>query len=188
MTEESNSLGPYNYQEVGTSGSFQYVFETDLGLSYSCWFADGSEHFKDYNQIKDSIVTFGFRCKPYTPKGYFHKYDPKIKPTILSILRQSLETYPERVVLVMYQNTDHRKRNRKITFDAWYKDFCEEHSFVGKFRLTIPSPDGSDITCITMFVPETYSKTEQLKDALMDFKDELISKGLPPATTTLAFS
>lgn len=187
MTGESNSLGPYNYQEVEINGSFQYEFKTDSGLTYNCWFVDCSGHFKDYPQIRDSIVTFGFGCKPYTPKGYFHKHDPKTKLTVLSILRQSLENYPERVVLVMYQNTDNRKRNRKIIFDTWYKDFCEDHNFVGKFRLTIPSPDGSDIMCITMFVPETYSKRETLKEALLDFKDELISKGLPPSTTTISF-
>jgi hypothetical protein len=180
--EESGSLKAYDYTTEYRNGDEEYYFQTESGIHYSCYFSDASEYFEDYPLVKDHIVTFGL-ARISQSKGFFtDKYDPRIKTTVIHILEQAIEVFPERSISAMYDTTDGRQRNRKITFSRWYHEYCHLVSE----RVTRISISGSSVWSgerfdMMMLVPNTCSKLEQLKLTAFEIRDELISKGYPPS-------
>ncbi|TLU98023.1 hypothetical protein [Dyadobacter luticola] len=179
--EESGSFRAYDYTVEYRGGDKEYLFQTESGAHYSCYFANASAYFEDYPLVKDDIVTFGLK-RTSQSKGFFvDKYDARIKATVFQILCHVIEMYPERSMLVMYDTSDGRQRNRKITFARWYN----ECSRLLKKKVTRISISGSSIWSgekfdMMLLVPNTCSKLEQIKLSAFEIRDELISKGYPP--------
>ena len=182
MPEELSSLRAYECTIEYRNNGEEYFFKTESGAYYSCYFANASGYFEEYPLIKDDIVTFGFGLLSPS-KGFFvEKHDPRIKETIFYILIQAAETYPERSFFVMYSTDEGRQRNRKVTFDRWYNDYCKlVGGAVTKISISAPTIDGSFIFNMMMLVPNTCSKLELIKSTCIEIKDEFISKGYPPS-------
>jgi hypothetical protein len=180
--EELGSLRAYEYTLEYRDNGEEYLFKTASGAHYSCYFTDASGYFEEYPLIKDDIVSFGFGLVSPS-KGFFvEKHNTRIKETIFHILLQANNTYPDRSFFVMYSTRDGKQRNRKITFDKWYNDYCNLVSGrVTRISIISPCTDGNFTFNMMMLVPNTCSKLELIKSTCIEIKDEFISKGYPPS-------
>ena len=68
--EELGSLRAYDYTAEDSDNCEEYIFKTDSGALYSCYFINASGYFEDYPLIKNDIVTFGFGLISPS-KGFF---------------------------------------------------------------------------------------------------------------------
>jgi hypothetical protein len=184
MPEGLGSLKPYEFTvNCRKKEEEEYFFQTASGTSYICYFLSASGYFEDYPSIKDNIVTFGFRPLSQLSKGSFiDGHDRRIKETIFCILTHATARRPERYLLVMYETSDGKQRNRKITFNCWYNEYCAlVNNQVTRISIIAPNIEGDDTFSLMVFVPSTCSKLELIKNTFIEIKDEFISKGYPPS-------
>jgi hypothetical protein len=180
--EELNSSRPYEYLVSQFEEEESYLFVTNSGVEYTCYFLNASAYFEDYPLIKDDIVTFGFRPLKPSSKGFFvDRHDPKIKETIVAILHKSVKKHPEGCIFIMFDAKDGRQRNRKIIFNTWYNDYCAQFpKQVTKLSISASGLDHSGQYDMIMLVPNTCQKLAAMKETFIEIRDELISKGYPP--------
>jgi hypothetical protein len=182
MHEGLNSLKPYSYQETRFNGEVSYQFTTTDGTEYNCYFLDASGYFESYPVIARNVVRFGFRTAKPTP---FSRplHDIRIRDTIFDILHKSTSQFPERSIFVMFDTRDRKSRHRKIIFSRWFTAFCKIYGLcITRLSLSIPSEDVTATVNVCMFVPPNSPDLATIKNAFIDIRDELISKGHPPST------
>lgn len=180
MHEGLNSLKPYEYQETQFNGEVSYQFTTANGIGYNCYFLDASGYFESYPAISQKVVTFGFHATRGSAL-FRQRYDVRIRDTLFDIL--SMLQFPERSIFAMFDTRDRRPRHRKIIFSRWFKEFCQTFSIrITRLSLSIPSEDVSATVNVCMFVPSDSPDITSIRNAFIDIRDELISKGHPPST------
>lgn len=182
MHEGLNLLKPYSYRETQFNEEVSYQFSTTNGFEYNCYFLDASGYFESYPAIARNVVTFGFRVM--RPMSFGRPpYDVRVRDTIFDILYKSTLLYPERSIFIMFDTRDRRPRHRKVVFSKWFKEFCEISGLrITRMSLTIPGDDDSSTVHVSLFVPPDSPDLASIKNAFIDIRDELISKGYPPST------
>lgn len=179
MQKVSNSLEPYKYVEINDNGNFKYVFCTDSEIDYQIYFTDQSKHFEIYPNIQDDIISFGFA--PIDKNLIIKRRDKRVQDTIFHFLGNFANRNPDKVLFVIMSGRHGLQRNRHIVFSQWHREFCSVMALdYHKFSLTIPGERDVN-TYIAMYVPHTYHRIDDVRNALVDMKDELISKGYPPS-------
>jgi len=106
---------PGSYNLTPTRDGFSFI--TDAGATYFLYFS--TYYLTGINGEDIEALHFGFNYESY--KLTNRKYDAKIKRTIVGVINDCFEQYPKMRILYFCRNDDGYGRNRKITFNRWYK-------------------------------------------------------------------
>ncbi len=101
---------PYNL--TGENGDF--VFETDLDLQYKIIF----QKHNVFDELGYSTFEFSF----YPVGKHELRYDPRIKDTIISALKDFFLKNPDSIILYVCDSSDNRARERNMLFNRWFKE------------------------------------------------------------------
>lgn len=182
--EGSNLLNPYNYVD----SNLTYDFETDSGVLYASYFTDASSYFPEDALIKDEIRSFGFApvhtpaetsyLSQVQPHERHTKHDPRIKDTIVTILRDFLLANPDLWVISICDNHDLRERSRHKLFSQWFSHVVNHLEIEVKKYDCIIKGATEVYGFASLYLREDNSRHDLVKTAFFNINNDLISKGL----------
>ena len=70
--------------------------------------------------IEGKVPLLEFSFFAYGSPNQKNKYDPRISTTIVSIIADFFSAFPTGALIVTYDSTDGKARNRKVAFRRWY--------------------------------------------------------------------
>jgi hypothetical protein len=133
------------YDTILLSDGSGYQFTTSGGDIYIAYFTEFTLIDSDQNEIL--ATSFGFVNKG---AGKSHRYDVKIKNTIIHLIMEFFENQDDAAILYICINNNGRERNRHITFGRWFNEMnndFERYSSLGSMQRRV-------------FIVRSYSKTQ----------------------------
>ena len=107
-----------------------YQFITDEGEVYIAYFTEFTLFDSEQNEV--TATSFGFTNKD-TSKN--RKHDPKVKNTIIYLIKEFFEQQDDSAILYICINNDSMEQNRHITFGRWFNEMnttFERYSSLGE--------------------------------------------------------
>ncbi len=147
---DSRLLHPYDFLKEGDS---TYYFNTDNGLKYKAYFVEFSASFY-------KLFSFSFDKE----EGGGAPFDPRVKDTIISVLRDFFDT--ENYVLgYTCDVTDGKEMARKRLFDRWFEQ--ENDGSLRKIDFQ------TDNIFVSLIVNKEYFAIEQVVTDINNIFEEL---------------
>jgi len=102
-----------------------YIFTTDNGVEYVAFFTTCPIEDSDGNMHK--AYSFGFeRSGKYESEKFVHRYDEKIKHTIIFIIKEFFKLNGNDALIYFCFPDDEYARHRSITFSRWHSEALSE--------------------------------------------------------------
>lgn len=93
-----------------------FVFETDLGLTYKITF----QKHNAFDELGYSSFEFGF----YPVEDQSSKHDHRIEDTIVFAIREFFELNADSILLYVCDSSDGKARQRNILFGRWFNKYA----------------------------------------------------------------
>ncbi|MBL7727097.1 MAG: hypothetical protein JNM68_05410, partial [Dinghuibacter sp.] len=120
----ASDLHPYPLQQID---ELTYLFVTDSGDEYKCYFISYGNYFADYPDIVSKI--FGFNVAVVNPPNRNYGNDVRLAYTVIKIVASFLQSKINAVVYVC-DPANEKGAARARKFNNWYHRFEQYARFV----------------------------------------------------------